>query len=163
MTVSANIEQAFSSRVRPDAVVRPDHPDTSEYQEAENFSGIDWRLLDKEFLQNNSDALFAMTPEAFRYYLPAFLVSGILSTEPRPLFVDTIVSMLDRSPDMDQWDDFFLQRWARLKVAEYQALMQWILALSEEASGTLMKDSLNRSFDTLHLLSADAIDLLGQK
>lgn len=136
----------------PRQVVLENSPHTSEYLEAMNFHGLSWEVMDSDFLVKNSDALYAFTPEAFCYYLPAFLVHGFEHLQSPPVYVDAILGMLDRSPNPDLWDDSFRRRWTLLQVDECRALERWILALSECSEGTFDQSTIDRSFDTVQLL-----------
>ncbi len=136
----------------PRQVVLEKSPHTSEYLEAMNFHGLSWEVMDSDFLVKNSDALYAFTPEAFCYYLPAFLVHGFEHRQTPPVYVDTILGMLDRSPNPDLWDDSFRRRWTLLHVGECQVVEKWILALSECSEGAFDQLTLDRAFDTVQLL-----------
>lgn len=41
------------------------------------FAGRDWRTLSTEFIEERHDQLVLMTPEAFRYYLPAYMLRAL--------------------------------------------------------------------------------------
>ena len=152
MTIPSEIRLAFQGRVMPRQVVLEDSPRTSEYLEALNFQGTSWETMDSDFLVKNSDALYAFSPEAFCYYLPAFLVHGFEHRKAPPIYLDTILGMLDRSPDPDLWDDWFRRRWSILKEGECQAIEQWLLVLSECPEGGFDQLTLDRAFDTVQLL-----------
>ena len=136
----------------PRRVVSENAPHTSEYLEALNFHGLSWEVMDSDFLVKNSDALYAVTPEAFCYYLPAFLVHGFEHRQTPPIYVDAILGMLDRSPNPDLWDDSFRRRWTLLHIDECQVVEKWILALSECSEGAFDQLILDRAFDTVQLL-----------
>lgn len=46
-------------------------------QVKENFLPYSWQALPLEIMKNNDSALSFLTPEAFRYYLPAYLVASL--------------------------------------------------------------------------------------
>lgn len=145
------IGNAFDQRAKPRDVVARWHPGTTEYEEAQQFKGKEWRLLDSVFLKKNYDAIYALTPEAFCYYLPAFLIAGA-GSEPDAFFLaGLVIGMLDRSPNPEFWDDFFLARWCALRETECLAVQEWLIYLSDGAKGR-DADDLSRSFDTMQLL-----------
>ena len=96
------IRSAFSDVEYPgDDGIVPDHvgwdPDVDEVGEA--FAGKRWQDVTSEDIASQRDGLCFMTPEAFRFYLPAYLLACILDydeadtafgcaimllTEPRP-------------------------------------------------------------------------------
>lgn len=53
--------------------------------------------------------IFWLAPEAFCYYLPGIFSAGIKENKPWLVVNQSLVDMLDRSPDPDAWDDFFLR------------------------------------------------------
>jgi hypothetical protein len=151
MNLIGQIERAFESRIKPLAVTPRWHADTSEYEEALRFKGLDWKGLGSAFIKQNSDALYGLTPDAFCYYLPAFLIAGAAGGSEAFYLADGIIKMLDRSPNPEYWDEFFLARWPLLKKPECLVIQNWLLALSANslyAEG----DDLSRAFDTVQLL-----------
>lgn len=157
MSVEIEIQLAFKERGMPKSVTPMDHPPTNEYGEAENFAGVEWKLADADFLERNSDALYGFNPEAFCYYLPAFLLSGLDRRHGCRVYVDTILGMLDRSPDSSLWDDFFIRRWCSLTKAECLAIEQWLLALTGEEECAYEDSVLSRAFDTLAILREEIV------
>lgn len=155
MNLDEIIGAAFEQRAKPRNVVPRWHPDTHEYEEARLFKGKDWRVLDTFFLKENSDAIYAFTPEAFCYYLPAFLIAGMDRGQDGYFLADSVIRMLDRSPNPEFWDEFFLKRWCALREAECLAVQEWLVYLSESAEGRDAED-LSRSFDTMQLLAQRA-------
>jgi hypothetical protein len=151
MSLIQQIEVAFESRARPREVTPRWHPDTSEYEEALRFKGQDWKALGATFLRKNSDALYALTPDAFCYYLPAFLIAGVGVGQDAIFLAGGIVGMLDRSPNPEFWDDFFLTRWCALKKPECLAIQEWLLSRSDDVTDR-ENDELSRAFDTVQLL-----------
>lgn len=76
------IQQAFLAVPYPgddNLVDHPAYPDVAEVRD--EFRGQTWLDADVELLRRNVEALSFFTPEAFRYYLPAFLRAALL--EPR--------------------------------------------------------------------------------
>lgn len=150
--LASQIQEAFKGRAIPKQVVSEDSPHTSEYQEALNFQGASWEIMGSDFLVKNSDALYVFNPQAFCYYLPAFLVHGFEHRHTPPIYLDAILAMLDLSPDPALWDDMFRSRWSLLRVAECQVIERWLLALSECPEGIFDQLTLGRAFDTIQLL-----------
>lgn len=60
------------------------------------FGGTDWRAHSTDALREHAASLSFFTPEAFRYYLPAFLVCSIRDPEKADVIPEGIVSKLDR-------------------------------------------------------------------
>lgn len=73
------IHRAFATSVYPGDENLVANPDDEEPQfVAGHFKGkTDWRTLDAEFLNAAPDALALLADDAFRFYLPAFLIADI--------------------------------------------------------------------------------------
>lgn len=70
------------------------------------------------------------------------------------LITSALLNMLDRSPNMDTWDDFFVERWPLLTTEECRAVQQWILWLANQSIG-FDDDTLMRSYETLEILATE--------
>jgi hypothetical protein len=143
---------AFINRQRPSVVVCAGHPNTHEYEEAKRFYGLNWQTLEEEFLSKNSDALFALSAEAFRYFLPAFMLAGLNNDKQPLLIIDTLLGMLERGPNPELWDQFFMDRWSAFSTEEYQAIREWLLVLSERK--LYDAEAVDRAFDTIEIFLA---------
>lgn len=147
------IENAFSGRIKPAAVIRADAPDTDEYQDASKFLGIEWNLITCSDLERWPAAISGFTPEAFIYYLPAILSASIREDRPNLIANDAVINMLDRSNSASTWDIFFIERWCRLTKDECDATQHWIMWLSEFHPNAFNDSELSRSMDTLELIA----------
>lgn len=58
------------------------------------LGGVQWWLVDNQALANNFDNLPFLTPHAFHYYLPAFLLSSLRYFEPDNLLLQHTVYSL---------------------------------------------------------------------
>ncbi len=105
----------------------------------EAFKGKHWREVSLETLISNRDHLSFFTPEAFRFYLPAFLIA--LLTHPNPLDLDVLnentVSNLSPNYDwgIDQFKEIFEPRVAVLDAAQKKAIkwfIEWYVDRSKQ-------------------------------
>ncbi len=93
-------------------------------EDTEPFKGKEWQeLRDVELLDEFQYALFWFTPEAFRYYLPAFLLGGF--QKPNAVFVLTILQLLWPGDD-EESAVFRKQRWGLLSEEQRAALQEWL-------------------------------------
>lgn len=152
MDILIRIATAFSARVSPAAVVEIVHPGTHEYDEALHFQGRDWREITCDEWASYSDAIYAFSPPAFCYFLPGMLSAAIREDKADLLITDALINMLDRSPNRETWDSFFVERWPLLTTAECRAVQQWILWLADQPA-KFDDDSLTRSYETLEILA----------
>ena len=58
------------------------------------FKGRHWKEIPLELLRYHSEALFFFTPEAYRFYLPAYLIAGSLHYPDADRIPDSIVFSL---------------------------------------------------------------------
>jgi hypothetical protein len=149
------IEEAFGHRRMPRLFVPSETMAAHERDDVMAFWGKPWSAVTGSQLEKHFDAIFWFTPEAFCYYLPGIFTAGITERKPWLIVNQSLVNMLDRSPDPLSWDDFFYARWSQLTASECEATQAWILWLSsfdvqDEES------SLARAFDTLELLAKRA-------
>ncbi len=157
MNLENRIEQAFSNRVRPERVVTSDYPDDvllsdSLYSDSLYFDKRDWRTLTADELERYFEAIFGFTPLAFCYFLPGILCASIREERPDLIVNDSLIHQLDRSPDISNWDTFFLQRWTLLTPVECAAVQEWILWLTKYDNHPVAQVSLTRAYETLALL-----------
>lgn len=78
----------------------------------EKFCGRHWRDLSFADLRGESAALSFFTPEAFRFFLPAFIRISLLDPEAADLIPDAILWSLALSGDATVWDkkrDLYLE------------------------------------------------------
>ena len=155
MELTRKIELAFVNRVRPLNVVPLKHAQTHEYEEALHFHEKNWQSLSATELNRYSDAIYSFTPLAFCYFLPGFLCAGIRENRTDLLVYSTLISMLDRSPSVPNWDTFFLERWTLLTATECAGLQDWTLWLAEQKDTAFDQDSLTRAYETLDILSKE--------
>jgi len=151
MKLTQKIEQAFSHRQKPNQLIESrESLITPEQMEALWFNERDWHEITWGNWEEHRDAIYAFTPEAFAYYLPSILT--LSSQRPHQWFwpADALLIILDRSPVVDYWDTFITTRLLGLRLEEYEALKDWLLALSEYSS--VSEDTLDRAFDTVCLL-----------
>lgn len=93
--VIALIEHAFADTVYPgDDLIDADHcPECAEIYEA--FRGKQWEsLTDVRLLREHYLALSSLYPEAFRYYLPAFMRAALIDPKTADIIVDALEHQL---------------------------------------------------------------------
>ena len=147
------IEAAFAGRLPPRDLTDSKQLLDFEYDELMSFADLRWQDLAFDQIDQNADALFWFSPEAFCYYLPGFLSAGLKENRWQTNAYDAILTMLDRSPEPDYWDDFFAPRWTRLTVVELQAVAAWLRWLETVDPDTVYANTYDRAHDTLTLLA----------
>ena len=151
------IEQAFAWRYPPQCYYI-ESPQLVDEEKAEIlvYQGKDWRSFTCTQLHEYNDFLFHVTPDAYCYCLPGIMSATIRENQHDLLIVDAIIGCLDRPPNPDNWDDFFLSRWTRFTLEEYDAIEQWLWWLYKQNPGGWLfnGDEVFQSIDTLNLLRA---------
>ncbi len=146
------IEAAFVHRAPPTVMSDSKQLADFEYEEVMSFGGMRWQDVTFEQVERNSDAVFWFSPEAFCYYVPGILSASLKENRWDANAYDSIIGMLDRSPEPDYWDDFFHPRWTRLTVPEVDAVDAWIHWLELVQPDAFHGNSYERAHDTLALL-----------
>jgi hypothetical protein len=165
MTLQEKIESAFAHRRMPAEVIEPEQYNQfdSDVEEALWFAGRDWRQITCQDWQQHSAAAIFLSPDAFAYYLPSLLIQTIRNPKEYPdVAVNSILWQLDRSPNVEGWDDHFTNRFLGLRTEEYEAIREWLLFVCENvphfsygdaASGP--GETFGRAFDTINLLQQE--------
>jgi hypothetical protein len=124
------IDQAFADVPMPSAkdFCASFGPEAAE--DTEPFVGKKWQDLDPDFIDRYQGALFWFTPEAFHYYLPAFLKAGL--ARPKAVHVVTILQLLQPTSAETRFE-FRKQRWKRLSEPQILALADWLRQLQPHA------------------------------
>ncbi len=93
--------------------------------EANAFRGKLWHELSAGFLHRNRDALFWFTPEAFHYYLPAYLTACVETEDINALYVHNVLSFL-RPPENETLAHFRRERLSMLSHKQLDVLEKWL-------------------------------------
>ncbi|VXC32202.1 conserved hypothetical protein [Burkholderia sp. 8Y] len=89
---------------------------------------------------------------AFCYYLPGVLKCSMEERAPSLIVVHSVISMLDRSPNPEWWDDFFRNRWTLLTNKECTVVQEWLFWINSLNDSGFDETTIERSLDTLQLL-----------
>ena len=98
--VKEMILQAFSGNAVPKGKLCSSEYD---YEDTHGgFSGTTWEEHDAIFLRNHESSLSFFTPEAFRYYLPAFMMAEINDPETADIIAESIAFHLSDAPGANE-------------------------------------------------------------
>jgi hypothetical protein len=148
----AQIAAAFAGRAPPAVLTDSMQLTDAEYEEVMAFDGLHWQDVTFEQVQRCPDAVFWFSPEAFCYYLPGILAAGLRESSCDSNAYDSIIGMLDRSPEPEFWDDFFAPRWPLLATHEIDAVAAWLEWLKIVQPDELFPNTYDRAEETLILL-----------
>jgi hypothetical protein len=146
------IGAAFSNRRPPSVMTTSMQLSDVEYEEVMSFAGLRWEEVTFGQVERYADAVFWFAPEAFCYYLPGLLAAGLKEARWDTNAYDALIGMLDRSPEPDYWDDFFLPRWPLLNAAELEAVAAWVRWLQLVEPDAYHENTYERVLKTLALV-----------
>lgn len=155
-TALAQIDRAFAKRSPPSVMTDSKQLSDAEYEEVMSFDGMRWQDVTFAQVQRCADAVFWFAPDAFCYYLPGFLAAGLKENRTDTNAYDSLIGCLDRSPEPDYWDDFFLPRWPLLSDAEVDAVAAWARWLEAVGPEAFHANTYERVQDTLTLLKRNS-------
>lgn len=165
MKLLADILLTFSHRVMPtEIVVDKSKLSDDEFEDVFHFKDKKWEDYTTNELEIYSDAIYLISPKYFCYFLPGVLYSSVKENETNLIVIHTIISMLDRSPTPETWDNIFLERWTLLTNKEYLIVQEWMLWLSNSGSSPFIYDnSCLRVIESLELLMQGVIGISDEK
>jgi hypothetical protein len=146
------IALAFADRAPPSVMTDSKQLSDCEYEEVMSFEGRRWQDISFEQVQRSADAVFWFAPQAFCYYLPGIMAAGLKENRWESNAYDSLIGMLDRSPEPNFWDDFFLPRWTLLTLAEIEAVAAWAKWLEMVLPDAFYGNTYERVQETLRLL-----------
>jgi hypothetical protein len=146
------IATAFPDRPPPKVMSDSKQLSDTEYTEVMSYEGMRWQDVTFELVEDAPDAFFWFAPEAFCYYLPGILAAGLRDNRWDSNAYDSLIGTLDRSPEPDYWDDFFLPRFELFSPLEIDAIAAWVKWLESVQPDAYLANSYARALETLHLL-----------
>ncbi len=146
------INAAFAERMSPSELTASMQLSDSEQAEVMSFEGLRWQDVTFDQVQRCADAVFWFSPEAFVYFLPGILAAGLREARSDANAYDSLVGMLDRSPEPEHWDDFFVPRWSSLSAGEIDGVAAWLDWLQGVEPDEVFTGTYRRARDTLALL-----------
>jgi hypothetical protein len=136
VTVKASVRDAFARTPRPpngDLVptVPGEDPECDEI--VANFQGKTWRELSAETIQYHADSLPLLTPSAFRYYLPAYMMTSLeppsASFHPEDVMCFVLLSLVP--PEWHEDRAYFMARARQFSPKERHAIARYLKLIAE--------------------------------
>lgn len=152
MNLVSAIQQAFQWRVSPVLLSDSKELTKQELADLSYISKFSWNEITGDQWEKYFDVTNLLSPEAFCYFLPGLMKASLEENQPNLISVVNIITMLDRSPKPDWWDDFFVARWPLFTLSEYKVIQDWIFWLASSENSSHSDDSLERALETLDLL-----------
>lgn len=128
--VKSTILRAFAATPYPgddNLVTNSTNQDPESQEIAEAFRGKQWNTISAKTLHEFAQALPLFTPEAFRYYLPAYMLESISLPESEDILKDVVPFNLMPPSDRNAPDGtFFMERAAQFTVQEREAIASYL-------------------------------------
>lgn len=145
-SLATEIEEVFRTVPYPrdDRLVSAPHLGGEYAEIAAAFKGRTWSSLDLEFLRYHHASLFFLTPEAYRYFLPAYLRVSVLSYRKADLIPGSVLYSLTPPADPGPDKDEFLSRVATLSQGQKRVIRRFLEYLRDAHRGGFLRGEINR-------------------
>ncbi len=130
LRVKSDIEKAFADVTYPgdENLVHVQRPEDIDV--AVHFKGIkwqDWKDKPTQVLAKvSSGDLFLLSKEAYRYYLPIYMIQALIDYENAGLFIDEIPFSLAPSSDKPYINKHVSQRISLMTTAQLKAILAYL-------------------------------------
>jgi hypothetical protein len=142
--VIGEIRRAFSGTPEPEPgnlTPRTEVRDRESEQVSRDFTGRHWDELDVAFLRSHPVSLLLLSPAAFHYFLPAYLIAAVSEPVESDLVTDAALMALTppESGDADAWA-WFNDRVGLLSAWQRDAARHWLAYLAAERAAEFPDD-----------------------
>ena len=127
MDLIKEIQEAFKDRKRPSTANLCRTGDDEGV--SEHFYGTKWQEHDAECLRNHSVALTFFNPEAFCYYLPAFLIESLKNKDLGSWVPDALCP-----PKNDPTRTSYSNWWSMLSLKQKRVIIAYLRSFDNEYS-----------------------------
>jgi len=125
--VAELIESAFSRERYPGDSHLTQGPSMEAAELREFLRGKRWRDLQLEELVRNRESIFFMTPEALRYYIPAFLIASVRHYADSDQIPSTLLFLLDQlAMNNSDYQSRFRERFESFSDSERAAIRAFL-------------------------------------
>ncbi len=135
MSLKQAIEEAFAEVPYPgdDNITRCPYNCPECREMADYFKGKTWTGHAAKDLRERHTALLLFTPEAFQYFIPAFMFAALNSYERTDLIPDSIRFHFEQSQEMM---GHFAVRMSKFTPAQRKAIIDFLLYMERKGDGS---------------------------
>lgn len=133
-TLSSNIKRSFDdSKPQWNSQVVEDVPGDLERQEiGKAFQKRRWSAIGIETLRYHAEALFFFTPQAYRYFLPAYLLAVLEDYEASDIISNVLITTLTPPSEDDERFVYFLARFDLLTNSQKRVITGFLEFMLQE-------------------------------
>ncbi len=124
--LDTNIRKAFSNTPKPCGKLTDVGYDEGAQM---YFEGTDWQIHVAKGLRTQDAAMHYFTPEAFRYYLPAYMLAEINKPEDADILGEYVLNQLSDNSIVDEVK--FRNRLSQFSTEERAAILEFIQYMKE--------------------------------
>ncbi|WP_425389086.1 DUF6714 family protein [Cylindrospermum stagnale] len=114
---------------------------------ARDFRGKDWKKIPLETLRYNADSLFFFTPQAYRFYLPAYLLASIQFYREADIITNNFVHSLTAPEEQGSEMKRFFFRVSFFSLTQKSAIRSFLKFLLTEHSGDFPLGDINTAIE----------------
>jgi hypothetical protein len=121
---------------------------------ADDFRSVRWWSAKDELIDSNYDKLPLFTPEAYRYYLPAFLLRALDSFEPENSVLEFCLYALGCEPTRSD-DPRYRARFESFTGPQLQAVTNFLECIGNDETFRAHRDDVETALNKLEQLAKD--------
>ena len=121
------VRSAFADTPAPEGKITDTYDDEGA---ADYFQGRGWDGHDAKSLRAHEAAMCFFTPEAFRYYLPAFMLAELEAPEVADILGEYVVYQFGRPEPI--WESEYSKRLALFTTTEKRAILAFIQYMQDK-------------------------------
>lgn len=129
--LTESLFSAFRGVERPSCLIDSRELAEDEIAGIEMLGRCEWWDVTGDLLEKYPDAIMLMSPSAFLYYLPSVILATLQDGCRNLICAVNVVSMLDRTPSVDLWTNFFSVRWGGLNLDQLGVVREWLFWLAD--------------------------------
>ncbi len=110
------------------------HPQSYEESEVEDFKGKHWKSwkdLSREIINSNYSTLSFLSPEAYPFFLPAYMIHGLENPDSNVLMF-TVYNLTASAPSEPRLREYFLSRVAKFTSEQKKAITSFLKCVEEQ-------------------------------
>jgi len=137
--LAAKVANAFSNAEYPGdgRIVVSDTYGTEDLSAA--LSGKQWAHLSVTELRHTVEEIGLLTPEAYRYFLPAYLIASLIHYDESDIVPDMVILLLTVPAESGK-DIRFMERHEGLTIDQKRAIREFLEYLAEEHGREFLHD-----------------------